>query len=96
VYIMCSPNKGALYTGVTSNLQERVWKHRIKFYPNSFTSKYNCVLLVWYMYFDSIDAAIAEEKRIKSTSRAAKEALVNKDNPEWRDLWDEIKNKTLY
>ena len=90
VYIMASPNKGVLYTGITSSLYNRVWQHRNKYYPDSFTSKYNCVLLVYYRAFDRIEGAIMEEKRIKAGSRSQKEELINSVNPEWKDLWDEL------
>jgi putative endonuclease len=96
VYIVSSPNKNVLYTGVTSDLATRVWKHKNKFYENSFTAKYNCVVLVWYKYFDDIAEAISEEKRIKAGSRAKKEALINSLNYEWKDLWDEIKDIRQY
>lgn len=87
---MSSPDKTALYTGVTSELANRVWQHKNKYYPDSFTAKYNCVVLVYYQYYDSIEMAIAEEKRIKGGSRLKKEKLINSMNAEWRDLWDEI------
>ena len=90
VYIMASRNKNVLYTGVTSNLHRRVWEHRSKQYPESFTARYNCVCLVYYQAYESIEAAIAEEKRIKGGSRRQKEDLIISMNPLWRDLGDEI------
>jgi len=90
VYIMASPNRGVLYTGVTSNLSRRVFQHRNKEYPESFSAKYNCVMLVYYSNFSSIVDAIAEEKRIKGGSRKQKENLIDSMNPEWKDLSDEI------
>ncbi len=90
VYIMASPNRNVLYTGVTSELANRVWKHKNKFYPASFSARYNCVVLVYYRHFHSIDDAIAEEKRIKGGSRKQKEELINSFNREWRDLSDEV------
>ena len=96
VYLISSPDKTALYTGVTSDLQNRIWKHKHKFHENSFTARYNCVVLVWYKYFDDIGEAIKEEKRIKAGSRKKKEELINKFNYEWRDLWDEVENMRLY
>ena len=92
VYIMASPNKGVLYTGVTSNLYKRVYEHRHSYYPNSFTAKYNCVMLVYYRGFDRIEEAIAEEKRLKGGSRKQKEKLIDAMNPEWNDLWESIKD----
>jgi len=91
---MSAPDKTALYTGVTSDLVGRVWQHRNKFYPKSFTSKYNCVVLVYYENCGSIEAAINEEKRIKAGSRQQKLNLINSMNHEWKDLWDEINGAT--
>ena len=90
VYIMSSPNRTTLYVGTTSNLTGRVWKHRNKFYPDSFSAKYNCVMLVYYNSCGNMLNAIAEEKRLKGGSRKQKEDLINTMNPKWKDLWDEI------
>ena len=92
VYMMASLNNNALYTGVTSDLIARVQEHKHKVYPYGFTSKYHCVKLVYYNGFSTIDEAILEEKRIKGGSRKTKEQLINSINPEWKDLWEEIKN----
>jgi len=91
VYIMCSPNHSTLYVGVTSNLPSRVRGHKTKIYPDSFTAKYNCIKLVHYKWFDTIREAIAEEKRVKGGSRRKKEALINSMNPEWKDLYEDVK-----
>ena len=90
MYIMSSENRSTLYVGVTSDLDARVSKHKHKFFPNSFSAKYNCVKLVYYKWFDTITEAIAEEKRIKAGSRNKKERLINGMNPKWRDLYGEI------
>ena len=76
VYIMASPNKGVLYTGVTSSLYKRVYEHRHHFHPTGFTAKYNCIALVYYQGFDRIEEAIDEEKRIKAGRRKQKEKLL--------------------
>ena len=91
VYMMSSLNHSTLYVGVTSNIASRVYEHKHKFYPTSFSAKYNCVKLVCYRRFELIVEAIVEEKRIKSGSRKKKEDLINGVNAEWRDLYDEIK-----
>ncbi len=91
VYIMCSLNHSTLYTGATSTLAGRVMQHKEKFYPNSFSAKYNCIKLVYYKWFDTIMEAVAEEKRIKGGSRKKKELLINSMNPEWKDLYEQIK-----
>ena len=88
---MCSLNHSTLYVGVTSNLPSRVYEHKNKIYPNSFSAKYNCIKLVYYNRFDTIMAAITEEKRIKGGSRKKKEMLINSKNPEWKDLYEEIR-----
>ena len=90
VYIMSSVSRRTLYTGVTSNLEGRVWEHMNKQFPNSFTSRYNCILLVYYKHFENIEDAIAEEKRLKGCSRAYKDQLINTMNNEWLDLSDKI------
>jgi len=90
VYIMSSPDKTALYTGVTSDLHGRISKHKNKLDPNSFTAKYNCVVLVYYKVFDSIEAAIIEEKRIKGGSRQQKINFINSMNYDWKDLSESI------
>jgi putative endonuclease len=91
VYMTCSLNHSTLYTGVTSNIRSRIYKHKSKVYPTGFSSKYNCVKLVYYRRFESIIEAIAEEKRIKGGSRKKKEDLINSLNPEWNDLFEEVK-----
>ena len=88
VYILTNKNHTTLYTGVTSDLFSRTVEHREKKYPNSFTSKYNTYKLVYYEAFHSIEEAIAGEKQIKGGSRKKKISLINKMNPEWKDLFE--------
>lgn len=90
VYIMSSPNRGSLYVGVTSDLIGRVWEHQNKIHSNSFSARYNCVTLVYFKYFDSIEEAIGEEKRIKGGSRQQKEMLIDGLNPTWADLYPDL------
>lgn len=85
-------NNTVLYIGVTSALRARIWEHKTKFYPKSFTAKYNCDKIVWYECFSGIEEAIEREKQLKGRSRTTKEALINKMNPDWKDLWDEIQD----
>ena len=80
-----------MYVGVTSNIASGVYEHKHKFYPPSFSARYNCVKLVYYRRFELIVEAITKEKRIKGGSRKKKEELINGVSPEWRDLYDEIK-----
>jgi putative endonuclease len=90
VYIMTNRRNGALYVGVTSDLRKRAGEHSTKVYPDSFTIKYGCSMLVYYCTFPRIEDAIAEEKRIKSCDREAKIKLIEDMNPEWKDLLEEI------
>ena len=78
------------YVGVTSDLLTRVDQHKSKFYPNSFTSKYNCNKLVYYCFYPHIEEAIAVEKAMKGGSRQSKMDLVSSMNPEWGDLYSEL------
>ncbi len=90
VYIMTNKVHSVLYTGVTSSITDRVWGHKNKTYPNSFTAKYGCDKLVYYLYFPHIEEAIAEEKRIKAGNKESKIKLINTLNPEWIDLYDDL------
>ena len=91
VYIMPSINHSTLYVGIPSNLPSRVYEHKHKIHLKSFSARYNCINLVYYKYYETINEAIAEEKRIKGGSRRKKEELINSMNPEWKDLYEEIK-----
>lgn len=90
VYIMSSPNRGTIYVGITSNLQNRITQHRNKQDPESYTARYNCVMLVYYRSFPNIEEAIAEEKRLKAGSRKGKERLIDNFNPKWDDLYETL------
>ena len=89
VYIITNKNHKVLYTGVTSDLQQRIKQHITKFFSLSFTAKYNCDKLVWYEKYSQIEEAILREKQIKAGSRAKKLELINSLNPGWKDLWEE-------
>jgi putative endonuclease len=88
VYIMTNPIHSVLYTGVTSDLISRMQQHIYKYYPDSFTAKYNVTILVYYEFYSTIIEAILEEKRIKGGSRGQKLLLINSINPEWNNLWE--------
>ncbi|GAC1301522.1 MAG: GIY-YIG nuclease family protein [Mucilaginibacter sp.] len=90
VYIMTNKLHTVLYIGVTSDLTGRLWDHKNKTYPKSFTAKYNCDKLVYYCFYPRIEEAIAVEKSIKGASRKYKQQLVNSLNPEWKDLYDSL------
>jgi putative endonuclease len=86
VYIMTNNNNSVLYTGVTSDLNERITQHKVRKHPGSFSARYNAFKLVYYESFDTIGEAIKREKQIKSGSRKKKIELINSMNPEWVDL----------
>jgi putative endonuclease len=90
VYIMTNQYHNVLYVGVTSNLIARIWDHKNKTYPKSFTAKYNCNKLVYYMFYPRIEEAIAAEKALKGSNRKTKMNLVNSLNSTWVDLYDEL------
>jgi len=91
MYIMTNKRKTTLYIGVTSDLYARICQHKNHFYPGSFTSRYNLELCIYYESFFSIEEAINREKEVKKWRREKKELLINSLNPEWNDLFDEIK-----
>jgi putative endonuclease len=93
VYILTNKIHTVLYAGVTSDIRSRIWDHKNKTYPNSFTSKYNCNKLVYYYFYPHIEEAIAAEKLIKGSSREYKINLVNSINPEWKELYDDLMNE---
>jgi len=87
VYIMTNKINSVVYIGVTSDLIGRVYKHKNKVYPNSFTAKYNCDKLVYFIFYPQIEEAINAEKQLKDRSRAYKNNLITSSNPEWKDLY---------
>jgi putative endonuclease len=85
VYIMSSPFR-TTYVGFTSNLERRLWEHKRKISPKAHTRKYNEVMLVHIEEFPDPWAAIAREKELKDWNQSRKHALVEAENPQWRDL----------
>ncbi len=92
VYIMSNISK-MLYTGVTNDLENRVFQHKSK-EIDGFTKKYNIHRLVHYEVFGDIRDAIAREKQIKGWLRSKKVALIESVNPEWKDLAPEWMKNT--
>ena len=89
VYILTNFTRSVLYTGVTSDLLQRIPQHREHSNPKSFPARYRAHRLVHYEAFEDVEAAIRREKQIKGWSRAKKIALISRTNPEWNDLWRE-------
>jgi len=85
---MTNKKNGVLYTGITNNIERRVYEHKHKLI-HGFTSKYNCTRLVYYDNTNDVRAAISAEKQIKGWLRSKKVKLIESINPEWNDLSEE-------
>ncbi|MDH4330519.1 MAG: GIY-YIG nuclease family protein [Candidatus Moranbacteria bacterium] len=89
VYILTNRKNGTLYIGVTGNLQKRIWEHKNKS-VKGFTSKYCCDKLVYFEQTENVISALNREKQIKKWKRAWKVSLVEEDNSDWRDLYEDL------
>ena len=89
VYILASKRNGTLYVGVTSNLLRRVRQHRNDL-VEGFTKRYGVHRLVWHESHETMESAILREKSVKGWKRTWKLALIEKGNPDWRDLYEEL------
>jgi putative endonuclease len=89
VYMLASRLGGTLYVGVTSDLVRRVWEHKNHVVP-SFTSAYGVTKLVWFEVYEEAEAAIVREKRLKDWKRDWKIELIERTNPYWHDLYEDI------
>ena len=90
VYILTNKRNGTLYTGVSGNLVKRTFGHKEK--QSGFTAKHNLRYLVWYEAHDNPASAITREKLIKKWKREWKINLIEKMNPAWNDLFEQIAN----
>jgi putative endonuclease len=89
VYIIASKRNGTIYIGVTNNLLKRIEQHKDNL-VEGFTNKYNVHNLVYYEIYRNIGDAIAREKRMKKWIRSWKLKLIEKSNPDWKDLYDSL------
>lgn len=89
VYILASKRNGTLYIGIKSNLIKRVWEHKEK-NIEGFTEKYNVSKLVYFEQYNDPENALKREKRLKRYNRKWKLALIEKENPNWRDLYYDL------
>ncbi len=89
VYINASDRNGTIYVGVTSNLLARIHQHRAG-EIDGFTKRYHVSRLVWFESHEAMESAILREKQLKNWRRAWKLALIEKDNPLWRDLAEDF------
>lgn len=86
VYIMANKPNGVIYIGLTDNIEERVKEHKLKYYPKSFTAKYNCDKLVYLEEFDEANSAAKREQQFKKWKRDWKIRVIEEINPSWMDL----------
>jgi len=93
VYMLTNMPYGTLYTGVTSNLPGRILKHRQGLF-DGFTKKHGLTRLVWIEPYESITAAIRREKQVKRYRRDFKTNLIERDNPHWDDLFEDMLKAT--
>ena len=89
VYILANRPRGTLYVGVTSDLIQRVWQHQSNL-VEGFTKQYGVHILVHFELHTTMLDAIRREKQLKAGSRAKKLALIEANNPDWRDLYPEL------
>jgi len=89
VYFLASKRNGTLYVGVSSDLIKRVYEHKHGL-ADGFTKKYKIHELVYFEMHEDMNAAITREKQIKKWNRAWKLELIEKNNPNWKDLYEDI------
>lgn len=86
---MTSERNGTLYIGSTSDLVKRVWQHKNEYFE-WFSKEYNTKILVYFEIHDTMENAIMRERQMKEWQRNWKKDLIEKNNPEWKDLYDDI------
>jgi putative endonuclease len=89
VYLLASRRNGTLYVGVTSDLVKRIWEHKNDL-VEGFTKRYRVHTLVWFELHETMESAIAREKAIKEWKRKWKLQLIEKENREWQDLYEDL------
>jgi putative endonuclease len=90
VYILANKRNGTLYVGISRNVLNRNFQHKTKINKDSFTAKHNIDKLVYYETFTDVYVAISREKQLKKWRRQWKIDLIEKDNPAWKDLFDDF------
>jgi len=89
IYILASKKNGTLYIGVTSDLVRRIYEHKNDL-VEGFTQKYAVHDLVYFEVTESVESAITREKQLKKWNRAWKVNLIEKSNPDWKDLYPDL------
>ncbi|PHQ68173.1 MAG: GIY-YIG nuclease [Robiginitomaculum sp.] len=95
VYILANKQNGTLYLGHTDDLGERILQHKLKA-NYGFSSKYNCVRLVWFETHETRESAFKRERQMKKWNRAWKLRRIETNNPEWDDLYDGLTTDQVY
>ena len=90
VYILSNNYNSTVYVGITNDLIRRVYEHKTHYDPASFTARYHVDKLVYYELFSDPESAIEREKQLKSWTRRRKNKIIEKDNPNWIDLYPSI------
>lgn len=89
VYMLANRYRGTIYIGVTSDLVRRCWQHKEKVIEG-FSKRYDLTRLVWYETHETIESAIVTEKKLKNCGREVKCSIIERTNPDWRDLYADI------
>jgi len=90
VYIITNKKDGVLYIGETKNLKKRIYQHKNKVHPNTFSARYNLDKLVCSEEFETKEEAKLREKQMKKWNRDWKIELIEKVNPDWKDLYKDL------
>lgn len=90
VYIITNKQRGTLYIGETSRLKIRIYQHKNKSHPTTFSARYNLDKLVYFESYETKVKARLREKQMKKWNRAWKIELIEKSNPDWKDLYKEL------
>ena len=93
VYVLTNIINTVLYTGATGIGLERIWQHKQKLVPG-FTNKYNLTKLVYFESCDTLEEAFERERQIKNWHRDWKIKLIEKDNPDWKDLYNDLSKRS--
>lgn len=91
IYIITNKPKGVLYIGLSKRLKKRIYQHKNKVHPSTFSARYNLEKLVYFEEFDNEEEAKLREKRMKKWNRDWKIELIEKSNPSWNDLYNNLK-----
>lgn len=89
IYILASNRNGTLYVGSTSDLIKRMWEHKEKL-TEGFTQKYDVTRLVYFEKIEAPNEMVKRERQLKAWERKWKIALIEKNNPDWKDLYEEL------